>query len=91
MNDIKLTFYKKHSGYPHSSAGFNAITFLKDDLDLVAKIINEIDMSDENYFYNLSTKDLSIKGVYKKLLAIGINKNSFLSQGYIYFNDKSKK
>jgi uncharacterized 2Fe-2S/4Fe-4S cluster protein (DUF4445 family) len=67
MNDIKLTFYKKHSGYPHSSAGFNAITFLKDDLDLVAKIINEVDMSDENNFYNLSTKELPIKEVYKIL------------------------
>lgn len=91
MNDIKLVFYKKKSGYPHSSAGFNAITFLKDDLDLVAKIINELDMSDENYFYNLSTKELPIKEVYKKLLAIGLNKNSFLSHGFIYFKGKSKK
>ncbi len=84
MNDIKLIFYKKNSGYPHSSAGFNAITFLKDDLDLVAKIISEVDMSDQNYFYILSTKELPIKEVYKTLKNKISNKQLSLKHNTIY-------
>lgn len=48
-------YIKKHGGFPLTGGGLRAIAFKYDDVQFIAKIINELDMSDENYYYALST------------------------------------
>lgn len=47
-------YIKKHGGFPLNGGGLRAIAFKHDDVYFIAKIINELDMSDESYYYALS-------------------------------------
>jgi hypothetical protein len=53
--EIALMYIKKHGGFPLNGGGLRAIAFKHDDVHFIAKIINELDMSDQNYYYALST------------------------------------
>lgn len=48
-------YIKKHGGFPLNGGGLRAIAFKHYDPNFIAKIINELDMSDEDYYYALST------------------------------------
>ena len=48
-------YIKKHGGFPLNGGGLRAIVFKHNDVQFIAKIVNELDMSDENYYYALST------------------------------------
>ena len=47
-------YIKKHGGFPLNGGGLRAIAFKHNDVQFIAKIVNELDMSDENYHYALS-------------------------------------
>jgi hypothetical protein len=54
MLKIGLVYIKKHGGFPFTGGGFQAMTFLKHDIDFISKIVNELDMSNNEYRYALT-------------------------------------
>jgi hypothetical protein len=52
--NIGLLYIKKRGGYPFTGGGFQAMTFRKYDVNFIAKIINELDMTDDSYRYALT-------------------------------------
>jgi len=54
MLKIGLVCIKKHGGFPFTGGGFQAMTFLKNDIDFISKIVNELDMSNNEYRYALT-------------------------------------
>lgn len=54
MMNIGLLYIKKHGGYPLTGGGFQAMIFHKYDVNFIAKIINELDMTDDSYRYALT-------------------------------------
>jgi hypothetical protein len=64
--EIALMYIKKHGGFPLNGGGLRAIAFKHDDVHFIAKIINELDMSDDNFYYALSIVQYHCNKDYEK-------------------------
>ena len=93
---IAIQFIKRKSGYPLNGGGFTALSFSKVDIDLLAKIINDLDLSsyddyvqiscqstNHNEIINLKEKDKFVKNIWKQLSKKEINKKMSHRHGFI--------
>ena len=55
MIDICMVRFSKKGGFPYTGGGFKVLRFYAMDIHHITKIVNEIDISDVNYTYAITT------------------------------------
>jgi hypothetical protein len=102
--NLCITYIKKGGGYPHHGGGLQTLYFKGKDSIFIAKILNELDMSDKTYHYAITTsatirdfadydlvnikRDILTKSLYQDLKKLPINKSLTYANGWIYINYK---
>ena len=100
MIDICIVYISKNGGFPYNGGGFHSLIFDRIDIHFIAKILDDLDMSDDTYRYAITTtikhsekkyishedREILLKTIFKELKKKLLTKKLVMDDTYIYIN-----